>query len=91
MILDNFRQDVRIGLRVLFKEKIFCFLAVLILALGICGVTTQFTIVNAFLLRGFSFPHTDRPFRRPHRGSVAPALLFAGPGMKKEVRHRDPG
>ncbi len=60
MILDNFRQDVRIGLRVLFKEKTFCFLAVLVLALGICGVTTQFTIVNAFLLRGFSFPHPEQ-------------------------------
>jgi predicted permease len=60
MILDNFRQDIRIGLRVLFKEKMFCFLAVLVLALGICGVTTQFTIVNAFLLRGFSFPHPEQ-------------------------------
>jgi putative ABC transport system permease protein len=60
MILDTFRQDLRIGLRVLFKEKTFCFLAVLVLALGICGVTTQFTIVNAFLLRGFSFPHPEQ-------------------------------
>src|ERR1700740_2954879 len=60
MILDNFRQDVRIGLRVLFKEKTFCFLAVFVLALGICGVTTQFAIVNAFLLRGFSFPHPEQ-------------------------------
>ncbi|MEY2562193.1 MAG: putative transport system permease protein, partial [Verrucomicrobiota bacterium] len=60
MILDNFRQDVRVGLRILFKEKSFCLLAVLVLALGIAGVTTQFTIVNAFVLRGFSFPHPDR-------------------------------
>ena len=35
MILDSFRQDVRVGLRVLFKEKSFCFLATLVLALGI--------------------------------------------------------
>jgi len=60
MMLDTFRQDIRIGMRVLFKEKTFCFLAVLVLALGICGVTTQFTIVNAFLLRGFSFPHPEQ-------------------------------
>ncbi|PZR76199.1 MAG: permease [Chthoniobacterales bacterium] len=59
MILDTFRQDVRIGLRILFKEKSFCLLAVLVLALGIAGVTTQFTIVNAFVLRGFSFPHPE--------------------------------
>jgi putative ABC transport system permease protein len=45
---------------VLRKEKSFCFLAVLVLALGICGVTTQFTVVNAFVLRGFSFPHPEQ-------------------------------
>jgi predicted permease len=60
MILDTFRQDVRIGLRILFKEKSFCVLAMLVLALGIAGVTTQFTIVNAFVLRGFSFPHPEQ-------------------------------
>src|SRR5438270_13061825 len=60
MILDSFRQDVRFGLRVLFKEKSFCFLAVLVLALGIGGATTQFTVVNAIVLRGFSFPHPEQ-------------------------------
>jgi predicted permease len=59
-MFDSFRQDLRIGLRVLIKEKTFCFLAVLVLALGICGVTTQFTLVNAFVLRGFSFPHPEQ-------------------------------
>src|SRR6476659_4889694 len=59
MILDSFRQDIRVGLRVLFKDKTFCFLAVLVLALGIGGATTQFTIVNAIVLRGFSFPHPE--------------------------------
>src|SRR6201984_3162614 len=60
MILDSFRQDVRVGLRVLFKDKTFCFLAVLVLALGTGGATTQFTIVNAIVLRGFSFPHPEQ-------------------------------
>jgi predicted permease len=60
MILDTLNQDIRIGLRILFKEKSFCLLAVLVLALGIAGVTTQFTIVNAFVLRGFSFPHPEQ-------------------------------
>src|SRR6266404_5455602 len=59
MILDSFRQDVRIGLRVLFKEKSFCFLALLVLGLGIGGATIQFTVVNAVVLRGFSFPHPE--------------------------------
>ena len=60
MFLESFFQDIRIGLRVLVKEKVFCILAVTVLALGICGVTTQFTVVNAFVLRGFSFPHPEQ-------------------------------
>src|ERR1700745_4455014 len=60
MILESFRQDIRVGLRLLFKDKTFCFLAVLVLGLGIGGATTQFTIVNAIVLRGFSFPHPEQ-------------------------------
>lgn len=60
MILENLSRDVRVGMRVLFKDKVFCSLAVLVLALGICGVTTQFAVVNAIVLRGFSFPHPEQ-------------------------------
>src|SRR5437773_2980060 len=59
-MFESFLQDVRIGFRVLFKEKSFCFLAVLVLALGIGGATTQFTVVNATVLRGFSFPYPEQ-------------------------------
>ena len=59
-MFESFLQDIRIGFRVLLKEKSFCFLAVLVLSLGICGVTTQFTIVNGLVLRGFSFPHPEQ-------------------------------
>ena len=58
-MFESILQDIRVGFRVLIKEKSFCFLAVLVLALGICGVTTQFTVVNALALRGFSFPHPE--------------------------------
>src|ERR1700757_4458553 len=60
IMLDSFCQDVRVGLRVLFKDKAFCFLAVLVLGLGIGGAATQFTVVNAVVLRGFSFPHPEQ-------------------------------
>src|SRR3954454_3140620 len=60
MILETLRQDIRVGFRVLLKEKTFCILAAIVLALGIGGVTTQFTVVNAFVLRGFSFPHPEQ-------------------------------
>jgi predicted permease len=60
MVAETFRQDLRIGVRVLIKEKSFCALAVIVLALGICGVTTMFSVVNGVMLRGFSFPTADR-------------------------------
>jgi putative ABC transport system permease protein len=60
MFLDSLRQDLRIGLRVLIKERGFCALAVGVFALGICGVTTQFSVVNGVVLRGFAFPNTER-------------------------------
>src|ERR1051325_11120 len=60
MILDAFQQDLRVGLRVLFKEKAFCILAILVLALGIGGAMTQFAVVNAIVLRGFSFPNPEQ-------------------------------
>src|ERR1051325_10342455 len=60
MILDSFRQDIRVGLRVLFKDKVFCILAILVLALGIGGAMTQFAVVDAIVLRGFSFPHPEQ-------------------------------
>src|SRR3954464_14833962 len=59
-MLENFMRDVRIGLRVLIKEKGFCALAVIVLALGIAGVTTMFSVVNGVMLRGFSFPNGSR-------------------------------
>lgn len=60
MLLETFLQDLRIGLRVLIKEKSFCAIAVSVLALGICAVTTMFAVVNGALLRGFSFPGAER-------------------------------
>src|SRR5262245_57172933 len=60
MITETFLRDLRIGLRVLVKEKSFCALAVIVLALGICGVTTMFSVVNGVMLRGFSFPNAER-------------------------------
>ena len=60
MRLETLLQDIRIGLRVLIKERAFCALAVFVLALGIAAVTMQFSVVNAVILRGFSFPNADR-------------------------------
>jgi putative ABC transport system permease protein len=60
MALDSIVQDLRVSLRVLLREKGFCAMAVVVLALGICGVTTTFSVVNGVMLRGFSFPNASR-------------------------------
>jgi predicted permease len=60
MVVEGIVQDLRVGLRVLFREKGFCALAVVVLALGICGVATTFSVVNGVMLRGFSFPNATR-------------------------------
>jgi putative ABC transport system permease protein len=60
MLAQTLFRDVKIGLRVLIKDKGFCTLAVIVLALGIAGVTTMFSVVNGVMLRGFSFPNSDR-------------------------------
>jgi putative ABC transport system permease protein len=60
MVAEDTVRDVRIGVRVLVKEKAFCALAIFVLALGICAVTTAFSIVDGIMLRGFSFPNANR-------------------------------
>jgi putative ABC transport system permease protein len=60
MTVESLFRDIRIGVRILIKEKGFCALAVMVLALGIAGVTTMFSVVNGVMLRGFSFPNAER-------------------------------
>ncbi|HEY7292985.1 MAG TPA: ABC transporter permease [Vicinamibacterales bacterium] len=60
MLPETLSQDVRIGFRVLLKDRAFSLLAIVVLALGICSVTTMFSVVNGTFLRGFSFPNAAR-------------------------------
>ena len=52
--------DCRIARRVLFRERSFTALAVLVLTLGIGGVATQLGIINGLMLRPAAFPHSER-------------------------------
>lgn len=53
-------QDIRFAFRTLLKTPSFSILAILILALGLGGVTYMFGIINAMVLRPLPFPEPDR-------------------------------
>ena len=57
--MDLFR-DVRFAARLLFKDRWFTLMAVVVLALGIGANNAVFTIVNAVLLRGLPLPKPDQ-------------------------------
>jgi putative ABC transport system permease protein len=58
-MIESSVRDLSVGLRMLKRDRSFSAIAISVLAVGICAVATQFSVVDAVFLRGFSFPRAD--------------------------------
>src|SRR6202158_5496551 len=76
-LMETFRKDLQLAIRMLLKKPGFTAVAVLTLALGIAVNATMFSLVSAFLLR-------RPPVREPERVAVVSSVNPA-PGFQADA------
>jgi len=58
--MSGLRQDLKYGIRMLFKKPAFTAIVILTLALSISSTTVVFSVVNALLLRSLPYSNPDQ-------------------------------
>src|SRR3954468_19510521 len=76
-------SDIRVGLRLLWRDKAFTLTAALTLALCIGANTALFSVVHNVLLRPLPVPESERIFRmgNAHPGAGADAATGGSSGV----------
>src|SRR5262245_56291406 len=58
--IDTLSRDVRFAVRMLFKQPVFSLTVLSLLAIGIAGTTTMFSVFNSLYLRPLPFEEPER-------------------------------
>ena len=69
--MDTLLQDLRFGVKLLWKEKALSLTVLLTLAICVGANTTIFSVIHTVLLEPLPFSQPDRLVRAPGRQSVA--------------------
>jgi putative ABC transport system permease protein len=58
--MESFRQDVRLGIRLLLKQPAFSLLAIMTLGVGIGASVALFSVLDAAFIRPLPYPHPEQ-------------------------------
>ena len=78
----NLSQDFRYGFRVLLKNRVYAFVSLITLAVGIGASIAIFSVVNGVLLRPLPYPKPEQIVRVWEANAKGRRMQFADPNLE---------